>query len=125
MNFRRVLFVFALLVGVGVVAQAADVTGKWTAQVPGRDGQTAEQTFNLKADGEKLTGTVSGRQGDTEISDGKVKGDEVSFNVKMSFQGNEMKMVYKGKLSGDELKLTRTREGSDRPPAEFTAKRAK
>jgi hypothetical protein len=43
----------------------------------------------------------------------------------MSFQGNEMKMVYKGKLSGDELKLTRTREGSDRPPAEFTAKRAK
>ena len=125
MNSRRVLFVFALLVGIGFVAQAADVTGKWTAQVPGRDGQTAEQTFNLKADGEKLTGTVSGRQGDTEISDGKVKGDEVSFNVKMSFQGNEMKMVYKGKLSGDELKLTRTREGSDRPPAEFTAKRAK
>ena len=125
MNSRRILFVLALLVGVGVVAQAADVTGKWTAQVPGRDGQTAEQTFNLKADGEKLTGTVSGRQGDTEISDGKVKGDEVSFNVKMSFQGNEMKMVYKGKLSGDELKLTRTREGSDRPPAEFTAKRAK
>ena len=125
MNSRRILVVLALLVGVGVVAQAADVTGKWTAQVPGRDGQTNEQTFNLKADGEKLTGTVSGRQGDTEISDGKVKGDEVSFNVKMSFQGNEMKMVYKGKLSGDELKLTRTREGSDRPPAEFTAKRAK
>jgi hypothetical protein len=125
MNSRRILVVLALLVGVGVVAQAADVTGKWTAQVPGREGQTNEQTFNLKADGEKLTGTVSGRQGDTEISDGKVKGDEVSFNVKMSFQGNEMKMVYKGKLSGDELKLTRTREGSDRPPAEFTAKRAK
>ena len=125
MNFRRVLFVFALLVGVGFVAQAADVTGKWTAQVPGRGGQTREQTFNLKCDGEKLTGTVSGMQGDTEISDGKVKGDEVSFNVKMSFQGNDVKMKYKGKLVGDELKLTRHRDGSDQPPAEFTAKRAK
>lgn len=125
MNSRRVLFVFALLVAVGFVAQAADVTGKWTAQVPGRGGQTREQTFNLKADGEKLTGTVSGMQGDTEISDGKVKGDEVSFNVKMSFQGNDVKMVYSGKLVGEELKLTRKREGSDQPPAEFTAKRAK
>jgi hypothetical protein len=125
MNSRRILFVLALLVGVGVVAQAADVTGKWTAQVPGRGGQTREQTFNLKCDGEKLTGTVSGQQGDTEISDGKVKGDEVSFNVKMSFQGNDVKMVYKGKLAGDDLKLTRQREGSDQPPAEFTAKRAK
>ena len=107
--------------------QAADaaVAGKWTAQVPGRDGQTRDVTFNFKTAGDKLTGTMSGRQGDVEITDGKVKGDEVSFNVKMSFQGNEMKMVYKGKLSGDELKLTRTREGSDRPPAEFTAKRAK
>jgi len=125
MNFRRVLFVFALLVGVGFVAQAADVTGKWTAQVPGRGGQTREQTFNLKCDGEKLTGTVSGQQGDTEISDGKFKGDEVSFDVKMSFQGNDVKMKYKGKLVGDELKLTRHRDGSDQPPAEFTAKRAK
>jgi hypothetical protein len=33
------------------------VTGKWTAQVPGRDSQTREQTFNLKEDGEKLTET--------------------------------------------------------------------
>ena len=125
MNSRRVLFVFALLVAVGFVAQAADVTGKWTAQVPGRGGQTREQTFNLKCDGEKLTGTVSGQQGDTEISDGKVKGDDVSFNVKMNFQGNDVKMVYSGKLVGEELKLTRKREGSDQPPAEFTAKRAK
>jgi opacity protein-like surface antigen len=124
MNPRRMLLAFAFLAVAGV-AQAADITGKWTAQVPGRDGQTREQTFNLKADGEKLTGTVSGMGGDTEISDGKIKGDEVSFSVKMSFQGNDVKMNYKGKLVGEELKLTRQREGSDRPPADITAKRAK
>ena len=125
MNSRRIAYVFGVLVAAAAVVQAADATGKWTAQVPGRGGQTRETTFNLKADGEKLTGTVSGMQGDTEISDGKVKGDDVSFSVKVSFQGNDMKMNYKGKLAGDEIKFTRSVEGMDRPPAEFTAKRAK
>jgi len=106
------------------VAAAAGVTGKWVAQVPGRDGQTREVTFNLKAAGEKLTGTMSGRQGDVDITDGKVKGDEVSFDVTMNMQGNAMKMAYKGKVAGDEIKFTRHREGSDRT-SEFTAHRAK
>jgi hypothetical protein len=43
----------------------------------------------------------------------------------MSFQGNDMKMLYKGKLSGDDIKMTREREGGSQPPTEFTAKRAK
>ena len=103
---------------------AASVTGKWTAQVPGSDGQTRDVTFNFKTAGEKLTGTMSGRQGDVEISDGKVKGDEVSFDVTMTMQGNPMKMTYKGKVAGDEIKFTRHRDGSDRT-SEFTAHRAK
>ena len=105
-------------------ADAAAVAGKWTAQVPGRDGQTREVTFNFKTAGEKLTGTMSGRQGDVEIADGKVKGDEVSFEVTMTMQGNATKMTYKGKVAGDEIKFTRHRDGSDRT-SEFTAHRAK
>jgi len=108
----------------GAAAQAADATGKWVAQVPGRDGQTRETTINLKAEGEKLTGTVSGRQGDTAISEGKIKGDDLSFDVTMSFQGNSVKIEYTGKLVGDEIKFKRHREGSDQS-TEFTAKRTK
>jgi hypothetical protein len=115
----------AVVLAASTAAFAADVTGKWVAQVAGRDGQTREQTFNLKAEGEKLTGTVSGRQGDVAITDGKVKGDDVSFDVTMKFQDREMKMSYTGKLSGDELKLTRKVQGSERPPQEITAKRSK
>ena len=63
-------------------------------------------------------------QGDQPISDGKVKGDDISFSMTLSFQGNEMKMTYKGKLAGDEIKFTRQREGTDQS-TEFTAKRAK
>jgi hypothetical protein len=125
MNSRRIAFVFGTLVALAASAWAADVTGKWTAQVPGRGGQTRETTFNFKADGEKLTGTMSGMQNDLEIQDGKLKGDDVSFSVKVNFQGNEMKMNYKGKLAGDEIKFTRQVENSDRPATEFTAKRVK
>ena len=102
---------------------AADITGKWLAQAPGRDGQTHEMTFNLKADGDTLTGTVSTPRGEMEISDGKISGDEISFTQTMNFGGNTVKLLYKGTISGDEIKFTRSREGGQRTQ-EFTAKRA-
>jgi len=108
-----------------LVAHAADITGKWTAQVPGRDGQTREATFDFKVDGEKLTGTTSGRNGDVPLVDGTVKGDAVAFTVVANFNGQEAKILYKGTVAGDEIKFTRQREGGDQPPAEFVAKRAK
>ena len=124
MKSRLLFGAAAMALGLAVSAQAGDVTGKWTAQVPGRDGQTRETVFNFKVEADKLTGTVSGRQGDTPISDGKVTGEEISFNVVVNFQGNEMKLAYKGKVSGEEIKFTRSRPGSDQPGQEFTAKRA-
>ncbi len=105
-------------------AAAADVTGKWTAETPGRDGQTMTSTFNLKADGNMLTGTVGGMRGEQEIVNGKVDGDNISFNVVMKMQGNEMKMVYKGKIEGDQIKFSRERDGGGGRKQEFVAKRA-
>jgi hypothetical protein len=107
-----------------LTAMAADVSGKWTAQVPGRGGQTRDATFNLKADGNTLTGTVTGPRGDTDIAEGKVDGDQISFTQTMEFNGNTIKFMYKGTVSGDAIKFTRTRDGGDAPPQEFTAKRA-
>jgi hypothetical protein len=124
MRFRTFSLTSALVLAGTLALQAADITGKWTAQVPGRDGQTRETTFDFKVDGEKLTGTTSTPGGDVPLSDGTVKGDDVAFNVAMSFNGNDVKLIYKGKIAGDEIKFTRQREGGDRV-AEFVAKRAK
>jgi hypothetical protein len=106
---------------------SGDVSGKWTAQVPGRDGQPQETTFTFTVEGDKLTGAVSGRQGDTPIADGKISGDEISFTVTRERQGATIKQLYKGKVSGEEIKFTRSVEGGqgNRPPVEFTAKKAK
>lgn len=121
---KRVLVMMAALLAIfAVAALAADIDGQWKAQMPGRGGQMQERTFAFKADGNKLTGTVSAQQGQTEISDGKIKGDTISFSVVRKFQEKEIKMNYKGKVSGDEIKFTMQIEGMDRD-IEFTAKKA-
>jgi hypothetical protein len=124
MTFRIASITGALVLAGTLALQAADISGKWTAQVPGRDGQTRETTFTFKVEGEKLTGTTSGRAGDVPITDGTVKGDAIAFTVVMNFQGNEVKLLYKGTVAGEEIKFTRQREGGDQPPAEFVAKKA-
>ena len=129
---RKLMTTGFLLGLLSLTALAADVTGKWTAQMTGRDGQTREQTFNFKVDGNALTGTLSGRQGDMEISDGKIDGDQISFTQSMEFNGNTMRILYKGTISGDSIKFTRERQGGGGQaqgrkgggPMEFTAKRA-
>ena len=124
MNLRTLSLAGAFVLAATLVAQAADITGKWTAQVPGRDGQTRETSFTFKVEGEKLTGTTTGRQGDVAITDGTVKGDAIAFTVVANMQGAEVKILYKGTVTGEEIKFTRQREGGDQPPAEFVAKKA-
>jgi hypothetical protein len=105
---------------------AADATGKWTAEMQGRNGNAMTVNMNLKADGAKLTGTVSGRNGDTDISDGKVEGDDVSFTVVREFNGNQVKQNYKGKMDGDAIHFTVTTEGGmgNGKPRTFDAHRS-
>jgi hypothetical protein len=120
---RRLLTTTVLLGLLSLAALAADVTGKWVAQVPMRNGQTRELTFNFKVDGDTLTGTVITPRGEREISEGKISGDQVSFTQTMEFRGNTVKILYQGTVSGDAIKFTRSREGGERSQ-EFTANRA-
>jgi hypothetical protein len=105
-------------------ASAADVTGTWKAAIETPNGPF-ETTFHFKADGAKLTGSTSNRfQQDAPISEGKIDGDQISFVVVGTFQGNEIRVNYKGKLAGDEIKLTFEVAGRD-GALEMTAKRSK
>ncbi len=116
----------ALLFVLGsVTALAADFNGKWTADVPGRNGNTMTVTFDFHVDGSTLTGKITTMRGDMDISNGKVDGDNISFDQVMNFNGNSFTLNYKGTADGaDSIKFTRTFGGGDRPPQEFTAKRA-
>ena len=122
-----VLSITALLLICAFTAAAADLNGKWTAQVPGRQGNTQEMTFTFKVEGAKLTGTVGSQRGDQEIVEGKVSGDDISFMTVTKFNEMEMKQIYKGTAAGSEIKFSRTQEGGGRgpgTPVEFVAKKS-
>ena len=91
----------------------ADPTGTWKWSMTGQGGQTRESTLTLKMEGDKLTGSLAGRNGDTAIANATLKGDEIYFEVTREFNGNKVTSKYNGKISGDSIKgkIESTRDG--------------
>jgi hypothetical protein len=117
---RTTLLAMLALLCITFVASAADISGKWTADVPGGRGPTAT-TFMFMQSGGTLTGSVDGGRGATMIGDGKVDGNTVSFTVTVAGRdGTPNKQSYTGKINGDSIDFTR--EGG-RGPVMFTAKK--
>ena len=107
MNLRKCAVVVAMTVSFGVLSLAADVDGKWIAQVALRGGTSATQTLTLKAAGDTLTGNMQGTVGPpAAISDGTIMGNEVAFKIVRQVNGEKVEQAYKGTLAGDELKLS-------------------
>jgi hypothetical protein len=108
-------------------AAKADPTGNWTWSNTMPNGQTFEAKLALKLEGDKLTGTSTGRGGDTPIMDGKF-GKDGSIAFKVERQRNDQKVVtsYSGKLEGDSIKgeITMNRGDGERKMP-WDAKRAK
>jgi len=108
-----------------VSALAADFNGKWTGDVQGRNGNTQTLTFDFHVDGANLTGKITTPRGDVDLSNGKVDGDNISFDQVLNFNGNSITISYKGAAQADgTIKFTRTfGTDGDRPPQDFVAKR--
>jgi hypothetical protein len=83
----------------------ASATGTWKSTFTGKQGQTFKTIFKLKQDGDKLNGTVIGRDGkEAKIDEGKVKEGKLSFQVTREFNAQKFTIRYKGDLSGDTIK---------------------
>ena len=140
--------------GLSAADKKADANGTWSWTQQGRGGQGGgggnanatprKSTLKLKAEGEKLTGTLTQpgfarrNQGDgggtppapveTAISNGKIKGDEVAFEVTREFGGNSRTAKYTGKIDGDTIKgkiEMPGRDGGDPVSRDWEAKREK
>ena len=77
----------------------------------------------FKVEGEKLTGKAKSQFGDIEIIGGKFKDDEITFIENVEFNGTAIRIDYKGKVAGDEIKFTR--QVGEFGAEEFVAKRVK
>ena len=114
----RTIGLVMMLLAILSAAMAADFSGQWKGQLGER-----EVAFQFKTDAGRLTGTVTGMIGrPLDIQEGKVQGDSLSFYVNSEWQGNPVKLVYKGRLSGSEIQFTVQSEGGEWSQ-DFTAKR--
>ena len=151
-----VVVITALFLMAAVPTFGADVTGTWEGEMampkmqsgpggggPGGGGPGGGMgpqgpmkfTFDLKADGNKLSGSVKGLRGnENEFTDGTIDGDKLSFSYKtQGFGGNEITIKWDGTLSGEEITFTMGVEGGmggppgggERPPMKVVAKRVK
>jgi hypothetical protein len=141
----RTMILSLLLGTVATAASAVNFSGKWAMQVPGRGGpmrSTMTMTLILNQVGNEVTGNIAsagsssaGSPVNTEILDGKVDGDTITFYV---WTGSDQpsKRYYKGTMSGEEITFTVTGApigmgfggGQGRGPSgpqQLTAKRTK
>jgi len=102
MRSWRALSLVFLVGAVASVLLAADISGKWA----GKGEEGPEWVFNFKVDGSNVTGTMQGTDGkERPINDGKLEGDTLSFSVNSEWQGQAIKLVMKGKVSGEKIEL--------------------
>lgn len=107
MNKLRNVVVLTILAAVlALTAWAADLTGQWTATFNTQIGEQ-HYTYTFKVDGEKLTGTAKNDRGTTDITNGTIKGDQISFDERLDFNGQTIVIQYTGTVSGDSIKLHR------------------
>jgi hypothetical protein len=91
----------------------ADPSGTWAWTVNAPNGQSFESTATFKREGDKVTGSVSGRRGDTAISDGQFKDGTLTFTVMREREGRKMVSKFQGKVEGDAIKGTMTMDRGD------------
>lgn len=98
----------ALMLGIVLLATpaaAADVDGRWTGSLETPMG-VVPVTFVFKAEGERLTGHMLGMEGmEIQITNGKIEGDKISYQVNIDLGGMPLELMYKGVVTSAEIKL--------------------
>ncbi len=105
---------------------AGPVDGRWSFETKAqgqkgkgkRAGRTIQTVIDLKAEGDVLTGHLSSNAGKRartiDLMNGKVSGNQVSFTTVQKGKNGERKLLWSGVIDGDQLKLSRKREGAKR-----------
>jgi len=116
MTFCRVITVFVLAVA---SCLASDADGKWAGNINTPNGPIPV-SFDLTTNGNVVTGTTVGPQGEVKITNGKLEGNLLSFALTFNVAGTNLTIRYKGIVSNDHINFTLS-FGDD--PTEFVVKR--
>ena len=124
MNVRLCFAALIVALVTGSVGLAAtDISGTWTASFDTQIGRQ-NYTYEFTEKDSTLTGKARSDNGETELTEGKVDGETVTFVEMLNFQGTAIRILYTGKVtSADEIKFTR--QVADFATEELVATRVK
>jgi hypothetical protein len=82
----------------------AGISGKWSGVLTAPDGNEYPLSYTFKTDSDKLSGSGESPQGPLDLTEGKVKGDSLSFAIDVG----GVKILNTGKYftEGDSISLT-------------------
>ena len=120
---RSIRSIAAFVALAAFAAQAADITGEWTATIVTAVGQT-NYTYVFRQSGANLIGTVRSRDGLVAISDGSVNNKTITFSENVTVEGRRAVLEYTGELVSDtEIRFKRQAAGTSYPVVQFVATR--
>jgi alpha-galactosidase len=106
-----------------LAAAPADLSGNWAVRAAQPDGTVRRIYLNLKQEGPRITGSIRVTQFYYTIVESTGGPDGFAVTASMMDANKERRVVYEGKLIGDELHLS-TRRRPDEKPSEMVAVRA-
>ena len=107
---KSLLLLIGLITCAVCPARALDINGQWHAEFNTQVG-TQKYIYTFHTDGDKVTGKaaaeVNDQKRETELKEGKLDGDTLSFVETIHFQDNEVRIQYTGKLGTNEIAFKR------------------
>jgi hypothetical protein len=119
---RKIALFLCIAAMASVTALAADFNGKWTASIDTPVG-VQNYTYEFHVDGAKLTGKATNDQGSSDLTEGKIDGDTITFVETMKMMDDGIRVEYTGKIDGDQINFTR--KVGEFATDTFVAKRSK
>jgi hypothetical protein len=114
------LILFAVACAIPTLAQGGGVAGTWDVTLNSPQG-TYNMQFNLKQDGEKVSGVVKSQRGERPL-EGTVKGKDVTIKWTTKYEDNDLPITLTGALDGSTMKGSADFGGFAQ--GDFSAKRA-
>ena len=119
---RSIRLIVSFVALLAFSAEAADVSGNWSAKIVTAAGQR-DYTFVFRQNEGKLIGTIKSPDGVASISNGYINAKTITFTENVTVQGRRAVLDYTGELVSDSEIRFKRQSGTASPVVEFVATR--
>ncbi len=119
-SFKKLAFGILLVASLSLMVLAADISGAWEITIQSSQGEMAFD-MSIEQDGENITVTMEGFQGEEMVGEGTFKDNKAEWSVTFSTPNGDFTVNYSGTLEDDIL--SGEAEMGDYGSMEWTAKK--